>query len=148
MTAASKVFDLTDLLDRRHIGILIGKNGFNLKRIQNKTKAILQMERKEGDKTIKLCITGLPLAVEAARIEIHELLLQILRKNGHRIENIKSISGAQLDLGWDENGFTSLKIYGDYRRIVLATNMVKERLDTFSPTVRNTAVLNKKTNEN
>ncbi|KAK6731587.1 hypothetical protein RB195_007818 [Necator americanus] len=130
--------------------MFIGKKGRNLKKIEKDTKVIMQIEKDEKE-GVRVRLTGLPLAVEAARIEIHELLLQILRrsfchstkipnqlvgpligKNGKNIEAIRNISGVKIDIGCNgDDGFTQLHIYGDYWNIVLAVNMMKERFDNF-----------------
>ncbi|VDK81471.1 unnamed protein product, partial [Cylicostephanus goldi] len=79
--AVVKVVDITNLLCDKNLGIFIGRNGINIKRIQSESKVILQIERCEGDGTLRLRLTGAPMAIEAALIEIHELLLEIIRQS-------------------------------------------------------------------
>ncbi|EYB97043.1 hypothetical protein Y032_0143g2356 [Ancylostoma ceylanicum] len=81
MSAVVRVVDITNLIDRRHIGMFIGKKGCNLKKIETETKVIVQIEKGDEENTVKVRLTGLPLAVEAAQIEVYELALQILRQS-------------------------------------------------------------------
>ncbi|WKX92126.1 hypothetical protein Q1695_010283 [Nippostrongylus brasiliensis] len=111
-------------------------------------KAILQLET-DADSCIRVRITGVPLAVAAAKIEIHELVLAIIResfrhtvtvpsrfvgliigRNGKKIENVKLTTGANIKIGRNENGFTKVSIVGNYRRIVAAVTMIKDRVDS------------------
>ncbi|KIH47695.1 KH domain protein [Ancylostoma duodenale] len=81
MSAVVKVVDITHLIDKRHIGMFIGKKGCNLKRIETETKVIVQIEKEDEENAVKIRLTGLPMAVEAAQIEVYELALQILRQS-------------------------------------------------------------------
>ncbi|RCN26474.1 hypothetical protein ANCCAN_27799, partial [Ancylostoma caninum] len=59
---------------------------------------------------------------------------RILGKNGSKIDAIRAITGVKVDIGCSgDDGFTPLSIYGDYRRIVLAVNMMVERLESLKP---------------
>ncbi|WKX92125.1 hypothetical protein Q1695_010283 [Nippostrongylus brasiliensis] len=148
MASIIELVDLTKLIDNRHLGCFIGKKGCNLKRIEQSTKAILQLET-DADSCIRVRITGVPLAVAAAKIEIHELVLAIIResfrhtvtvpsrfvgliigRNGKKIENVKLTTGANIKIGRNENGFTKVSIVGNYRRIVAAVTMIKDRVDS------------------
>ncbi|KAK6042669.1 KH domain protein [Cooperia oncophora] len=154
MEAVVEVVDISDFLDKHQIGGFIGKKGWNLKRIEQNNKVIMQMEQDHENDCIKIRLTGMPNAVEAAKIDIHELLLQILRgsfchttkvpkqyigpiigKKGTRIENIRLTTGARVNIGGTEkDGFTTLKIIGNFHQIVAATNMIKERIDSVGAT--------------
>ncbi|CAJ0596384.1 unnamed protein product [Cylicocyclus nassatus] len=116
--AVVKVVDITNLLCDKNLGIFIGRNGINMKRIQGEAKVILQIELCEGDGTLRLRITGTPLAVEAALIEIHELLLEIIRQSFCHVQILPS--------HWVGH------IIGNYRSIRLVKDMVKERQDQIS----------------
>lgn len=152
MGSIVEVIDITELLDQRHIGRLIGKGGSNLRAIERITKAIVHVEKEQGGKSgIKVRITGLQGAVDAAKIEIHELLLGILResfchatavpnrfvgpligKNGNKIDNIRMTTGARIKIGASKDGFTSVYVFGTFHKIVAAVNMIKERVDSVS----------------
>uniref|UniRef100_W6NGT0 K Homology domain containing protein n=1 Tax=Haemonchus contortus TaxID=6289 RepID=W6NGT0_HAECO len=110
----------------------------------------MQSEQELDGNIVKVRITGMPYAVEAAKIDIYELLLILIRgsfchttkipkryvgpligRKGTKIENIRLVTGARINIGeTDKNGFTTLQIFGKYRQIVAATNMIKERVDT------------------
>ncbi|RCN25965.1 KH domain protein [Ancylostoma caninum] len=90
MSAVVKVVDITHLIDKRHIGMFIGRKGCNLKRIETETRVytcicecgvIVQIEKEDEESAVKIRLTGLPMAVEAAQIEVYELALQILRQS-------------------------------------------------------------------
>ncbi|KAK6017011.1 KH domain protein [Ostertagia ostertagi] len=150
MEAIVEVLDISDFLDPHQIGGFIGKKGCNLKRIEYNNKVILQLEQEIENDSVKVRLTGMPNAVEAAKIEIYELLLIILRgsfchttkipkryvgpligKRGTRIENIRLTTGARINVGeTGKDGFTTLQIIGTFRQIVAATNMIKERVDS------------------
>nr|CDJ93780.1 K Homology domain containing protein [Haemonchus contortus] len=150
MEAIVEVIDISDLLDKRQIGAFIGKKGCNLKRIEQSNKVFMQLEQELDGSIVKVRITGMPYAVEAAKIDIYELLLILIRgsfchttkipkryvgpligRKGTKIENIRLVTGARINIGeTDKNGFTTLQIFGKYRQIVAATNMIKERVDT------------------
>ncbi|KAK5980340.1 K domain containing protein [Trichostrongylus colubriformis] len=150
MEAIVELVNISDLLDKRHIGSFIGKKGSNFRRIEQNNKVIMQLEQDPEKDSIKVRLTGMQSAVDAAKIEIHELLLAIIResfchttkipkkyvgpligKKGTKIENIRYTTGARInfvDVPKDDS--TIIEITGTFRQIVAATNLIKERIDS------------------